>query len=307
MSSKRKSFLLHIDSLDILDDLSNDQAGMLFKAIKSFQHGESIELESVVKIAFSPFKNQFIRDNEKYVKTCEARAKAGAIGGRVTTREQGIDNDGLLQFYVLRLFNEDEDFIKIGITTNKINRRFSGNKNMPYEYEVLEQIIDIEPSLESSIQEGLSEFLYEPHIKFPGHLECYDKKSLEKLYKLQAFAQAKQSKTKQNKANLADSDSKSDSDSDSDSKKDSESVSKRTVKRFAPPSVQEVFSYMAERGFADQSESEKFFDYYTSNGWQVGKNKMKCWKAAVRNWLKNKKPASNNHSLQNQNYRSGSF
>jgi hypothetical protein len=81
MTSKRKSFLLHIDSLDVLDDLSNEQAGMLFKAIKYYQHGESIELEPVVKIAFSPFKNQFARDNEKYIKTCKARAIAGSKGG----------------------------------------------------------------------------------------------------------------------------------------------------------------------------------------------------------------------------------
>ena len=34
-------------------------------------------------------------------------------------------------------------------------------------------------------------------------------------------------------------------------------------------------------------EANKFCDFYESNGWKVGKNKMKCWKAAVRNWIKN--------------------
>jgi hypothetical protein len=82
MSSKKKSFLLHIDSLDILDDLTNGQAGVLFKAIKAYQHGEDFPLDSVVKIAFSPFKNQFFRDDEKYVKTCERRAIAGSKGGK---------------------------------------------------------------------------------------------------------------------------------------------------------------------------------------------------------------------------------
>jgi hypothetical protein len=82
MSSKKKSFLLHIDSLDILDDLTNGQAGVLFKAIKAYQHKEDFPLDSVVKIAFSPFKNQFFRDDEKYVKTCERRAIAGSKGGK---------------------------------------------------------------------------------------------------------------------------------------------------------------------------------------------------------------------------------
>jgi uncharacterized phage protein (TIGR02220 family) len=82
MSGNRKSFLLHIDSLDVLDDLTDEQAGQLFKIIKAYQRHEEINPEPFVKIAFSPFKNQFIRDDEKYVKTCEARAEAGALGGK---------------------------------------------------------------------------------------------------------------------------------------------------------------------------------------------------------------------------------
>ena len=82
MSKGKKSFLLHIDSLDILDDLTNGQAGVLFKAIKAYQHNDDFPLDSIVKIAFSPFKNQFVRDDEKYVKTCERRAIAGSKGGK---------------------------------------------------------------------------------------------------------------------------------------------------------------------------------------------------------------------------------
>jgi hypothetical protein len=69
--SKRKSFLVHIDSLEVLDDLTNEQAGELFKAMKAFHLGGEVELNPLVKIAFSPFKNQFIRDDEKYIKLCE--------------------------------------------------------------------------------------------------------------------------------------------------------------------------------------------------------------------------------------------
>ena len=78
----KKSFLVHIDSLDILDDLTDEQCGQLFKAIKAFQNNDKLELSSLVKIAFSPFKNQFIRDDEKYQITCDRRAKAGSLGGK---------------------------------------------------------------------------------------------------------------------------------------------------------------------------------------------------------------------------------
>jgi hypothetical protein len=82
MSGGKKSFLIHIDSLDILDDLTNEQAGELFNAIRSHQIGEEMELHGVVRIAFSPFKNQFKRDDEKYQTTCKRRAEAGSKGGK---------------------------------------------------------------------------------------------------------------------------------------------------------------------------------------------------------------------------------
>ena len=53
-------------------------------------------------------------------------------------------------------------------------------------------------------------------------------------------------------------------------------------KRFIPPSIEEVQEYIDENGFS--VDAERFIDYYTSNGWMVGKNHMKDWKATVRNW-----------------------
>ena len=81
-STKRKSFILHIDSLDVLDDLTDKQAGALFKAIKAHHKGAEVALDAITKIAFSPLKNQFIRDDEKYRITCEQRAAAGSKGGK---------------------------------------------------------------------------------------------------------------------------------------------------------------------------------------------------------------------------------
>ena len=52
--------------------------------------------------------------------------------------------------------------------------------------------------------------------------------------------------------------------------------------RFTPPTVDEVRAYCSERGNA--VDPERFVDFYESKGWMVGKNKMKSWKACVRNW-----------------------
>lgn len=52
--------------------------------------------------------------------------------------------------------------------------------------------------------------------------------------------------------------------------------------RFAPPTLDDVAAYCTERG--NGIDPQRFIDYYQSNGWKVGKNPMKDWKAAVRNW-----------------------
>ena len=59
-------------------------------------------------------------------------------------------------------------------------------------------------------------------------------------------------------------------------------VDKPPRSRFVPPTVDEVRAYCAEKGYA--LDADRFVDYYTSNGWKVGKNPMKDWKAAVRTW-----------------------
>ena len=56
-------------------------------------------------------------------------------------------------------------------------------------------------------------------------------------------------------------------------------------KRFVPPTLEEVKAYCAER--KNNVDAERFVNYYESNGWMVGKSKMKDWKAAVRTWEKN--------------------
>lgn len=66
-------------------------------------------------------------------------------------------------------------------------------------------------------------------------------------------------------------------------------AAKKANSKFNPPTFAEVDMYMIERGVHDQSEAASFCDFYESKGWVVGKVKMKSWKAAVRNWLKNYK------------------
>lgn len=73
---------MYVDSLDILKKLTDEQAGQLIKAIAKYHSGDDLELDPLLDIVITPFISQFKRDAEKYKKTCEKRALAGAKGGK---------------------------------------------------------------------------------------------------------------------------------------------------------------------------------------------------------------------------------
>ena len=60
---------------------------------------------------------------------------------------------------------------------------------------------------------------------------------------------------------------------------------KATRKVFVKPTPSEIQTYVDEHNL--QVDVERFFDYYEGNGWKVGKNPMKDWKATARNWSRN--------------------
>lgn len=66
-----------------------------------------------------------------------------------------------------------------------------------------------------------------------------------------------------------------------------ENIKEKSVTRFSPPTIEEIKAYILEKGYT--IDAERFFDFYESKGWFVGKNKMKDWKAAIRNWAKSEK------------------
>lgn len=79
----KKSFLIHIDSLRILDKMTNEQAGNFIKKIYEFQKtGKIEELDFAMEMAITPFLNQFERDNDKWKTKAEANKNNGLKGGR---------------------------------------------------------------------------------------------------------------------------------------------------------------------------------------------------------------------------------
>ena len=52
--------------------------------------------------------------------------------------------------------------------------------------------------------------------------------------------------------------------------------------RFKKPTLDDVKNYCILR--QNNIDAEAFIDFYESKNWQIGKNKMKDWKACVRTW-----------------------
>lgn len=64
--------------------------------------------------------------------------------------------------------------------------------------------------------------------------------------------------------------------------KEKENTKEKAPTRFSKPTLSEIEDFINENNYI--VNATKFFDYYESNGWKVGRNSMKDWKAAVRSW-----------------------
>tara|TARA_R110000803_G_scaffold54076_2_gene110656 strand:- start:80 stop:742 length:663 start_codon:yes stop_codon:yes gene_type:complete len=80
-----------------------------------------------------------------------------------------------------------------------------------------------------------------------------------------------------------------DTDTDTDTDKKEGDKPPVKAKRFSPPANSDVMNYLVQQGlqFGNAgNEADKYCDFYESKNWHVGKNKMKDWKSAARNWIR---------------------
>lgn len=178
MAENKKSFVLYSDSYGMIKQLPDDIAGRLFKHIYAFVNDENPTTDEVLlNIAFEPIKMQLKRDLQKWENKKNTFSNAGIESGKV--RSLDCKN----QLYAVRIFDENESFVKIGITFNSISKRFSqgkgGIKQCGYDYEILYQIYENQINnksvleFETFIHSRLNKFSYIPKKQFSGYTECF--------------------------------------------------------------------------------------------------------------------------------------
>ena len=108
----------------------------------------------------------------------EARARSFRKNENCFSRSgfKSIAKDRQCTFYIIKCFNENEEFYKIGITSGTVRKRYAGKKTMPYLYEIIKEIYgDAESiwALENNLKKKLLSN-YNPEIAFTGSVrECY--------------------------------------------------------------------------------------------------------------------------------------
>lgn len=144
----KKSFVIHIDSLDVLNDLSAEQTKELVIAWRDYNMGLEPKLNGLMNAVFKSFKNQFDRDLEKYKKTVERNKGNGSKGGRPPktqdnpkkpsglienpSKPKKADNDSVsdndlyknIRFIEITNFNDFISSFKLNKNYLKIARRF---------------------------------------------------------------------------------------------------------------------------------------------------------------------------------------
>ena len=122
---------------------------------------------------------------------------------------------------------------------------------------------------------------------------------IEEMRKRAAYAESRRNNRKKSKDNNSNNISSSyvqHMENENENENEDRNVIKVESRKFKKPEPIDVLNYMAELNQQAGNrwpeskvilEAQKFFDYYTSNGWKVGKNPMKDWHATVRNWMNN--------------------
>lgn len=88
----------------------------------------------------------------------------------------------ICSLYLIEVYNTEERFLKIGITSKDVKTRFSGDKKLPYDYKILKVVKSNSSSYiwdkEVEIKRLFKKSKYNPNLKFKGYRECFS--SIEK-------------------------------------------------------------------------------------------------------------------------------
>lgn len=92
MAENKKSFILYVDQIHTAEELTDEEAGRLYKHLLRYVNDMNPEPpDRITKIAFEPIKQQLKRDLRKYELIKTKRSEAGKMGGRPIKAKDDIN------------------------------------------------------------------------------------------------------------------------------------------------------------------------------------------------------------------------
>lgn len=120
MAKDKKGFILYSDQKELFEQLPDDKAGQLIKFIMSYVNDENPQTDDlIIKLAFTPIKQQLKRDLEKFEQTKANRSEAGKAGAN--KRWQNIANDSKRISSIAKIAVNDN--VNVNVKDNDINIR----------------------------------------------------------------------------------------------------------------------------------------------------------------------------------------
>lgn len=134
MAKGKKSFVLYTDLIEIVEELTDDEAGLLFKTILRYVNDLDPEIPKEIKLAFIPIKQDLKRDLKKYEEKVERLALARnqnpnnnkelRYSNNETENRQIIDNNQLEISSV-----NVNDNVNVNVNVNDINDKLINDKS----------------------------------------------------------------------------------------------------------------------------------------------------------------------------------
>lgn len=145
---------------------------------------KSLIENGVVKVDENLIKIDFLDQQlDEFKIISSKRAESGRKGGENRVLSPELARIKGNQIYIIHCYDDCEEFIKVGITSESISRRFSGK--IPYRYDILFQFsTDDNLDFEIYCKAELSDHAYIPRKEFIGYLECFGVSSIDYLNKI---------------------------------------------------------------------------------------------------------------------------
>ena len=186
----KDSFILYTEQKEVIDKLSDEQAGKLIKAIYEYVETDKLpKLDAILDIVIIPFKQNIDRNTDKWEKIKQKRSEAGKIGAEMKKQKQANKaNDNLPKNDLTKeaINVNDNEFINDNVndifiegnnTKNSVKaskHNYGEYKNVLLKDEELQSLKKEYPNWEEMIK-YLDEYIEMKGYKAKSHYLCLKK------------------------------------------------------------------------------------------------------------------------------------